>query len=793
MVNSRFAQARVELEDSLSRVIPFSSQIESGLISTRSGDLCATWQFDGLPFEGLSAAEAAAHLDGLNMFVRGLSTGRVAFWVHRVRRRVTDKLALPQQTWARGFMTKYYESLSSKLTATELYLTVVYRPGPPGGFGLLSRLGSTHESVRHEFEHAIAQVSEIDRQLQSSLSTYGPRRLQHYTAAGNSYDEQAEFYAYLINGHWWRIPVRTMPLWRQIGVSRLLFGNELVETRDTYGSTFSAFVDLKDYADWTEAGILNPLIGLSCEYVETHSFSPLSPPDARAALEMQRNQLATSKDPAQSQVHAMDVALDALTSGMFSFGEYHYSLQCKASTPQGAREARSTAIEALQGRGFLGLGVDLVLDHAFAAQLPSNWRHRPRTAKLSSRNFAGLCSLHNFAKGKRQGNPWGEAVTILQSPAGQPVYFSFHASEDGVDSFGRPELGNTQVIGKSRSGKTVLILTMVANLLKYDTQMVWFDKDRGAEIAIRAMGGKYLILRRGEPSGLNPFKLQPSEAHILFLNDLVQFLAQRNGEPVTAREEQQIAHAIDTVCRMPRALRGFGTLLQNLPDQDADGVAARLRKWADGGKFAWALDCEEDELQFDERKLFGLDYTELLEDPVACAPMMMYLMHRVEQVIDGRRFAFFMDEYWRALEVPYFERFAKDRQKTIGKKNGFGVYMTQSPSDTLASPIAKALIEQSATLIFLPNPTADRQDYVDGFKLTDTEFDLVRSLPEASRMFVIKQGHRVAVARLDLNGFAEELQVLSGTAANVARLDKLRERLGDEPGQWLQPFLRGES
>ncbi len=172
---------------------------------------------------------------------------------------------------------------------------------------------------------------------------------------------------------------------------------------------------------------------------------------------------------------------------------------------------------------------------------------------------------------------------------------------------------------------------------------------------------------------------------------------------------------------------------------------------------------------------------------------MMYLMYRVEELIDGRLFAFFMDEYWKALSVDYFKDFAKNKQKTIRKQNGFGVYMTQSPSDTLQSDIAKALIEQTATFIFLPNPTADYDDYVKGFKLTETEFDLVRRLQESSRMFLIKQGHRVAFACLDLGEFKSEIKILSGSTDAVERLDNLRAKYGDDPAHWAQPFLDGES
>lgn len=786
-------QSLANAEDELARLIPFSSQVADGVLLTRTGDFVASWQVAGIPFEGLSRAESASALDALNLLVRSLSNGKFAFWTHRIRRRVTDSLSLPEDGFARQLVDRYQQGLrSGGLVATELFLSVVYRPFPEGRGNFLTKRARTQEDVRREFMEALEVVADLDRQIRASLDRYGPRRLKNYEQEGVHYSEQLELFAFLVNGHWWRVPAKEIPVHAYIGVSRVLFGNELIETRDTYGSSFSAFVDIKDYAEFTEAGILNTLIGLQCEYVETHSFSPFSKPDAQKALQRQKGQLIGAADVATSQIQAIDRALDALVSDNFSFGEYHYTLQVKGATPEEAKAGRSLAIERLQSAGFLGIALDLVTAHAYGAQLPGNWKMRPRPARISSRNFCGLASMHNFGAGKRMGNPWGEAVAILKSPAHQPVYFNFHSSELGEDAFGKPDLANTQCIGKSRSGKTVLILFLLANLLKYGTQVVYFDKDRGAEIGLRAMGGRYFVIRRGEPSGLAPFKMEPTPANRLFWIDLIKHCSRLAGQHHTPREEQEIENAVKTLARLPAQMRSFAAVIQNLPNTDPNSVANRLRKWAEGGAYAWALESPADTLNFEESQVVGLDYTELLEDATACPAVMMYLMHRIEQCIDGRRIAFAMDEYWKALENEVFERFAKDKQKTIGKMNGMGIYMTQSPSDTLASPIAKALIEQTATFIFLPNPEADYDEYVNGFKVSSTVYELIRSLPEKSRMFVLKQGDRVSVARLDLNGFDEELQLLSGTKANVARLDKLRARLGDAPESWIQPFLKGE-
>ncbi|MBD4405934.1 type IV secretion protein C, partial [Xanthomonas citri pv. citri] len=85
----------------------------------------------------------------------------------------------------------------------------------------------------------------------------------------------------------------------------------------------------------------------------------------------------------------------------------------------------------------------------FYAQLPCNFRFRPRIAGLTSQNFACLAGFHNFRAGKRDGNPWGQALTLLKTPSGQPAYLNFHFSKGDEDNYDQKLLGNTRVIGQS--------------------------------------------------------------------------------------------------------------------------------------------------------------------------------------------------------------------------------------------------------------------------------------------------------------------------------------------------------
>ncbi len=117
-------------------------------------------------------------------------------------------------------------------------------------------------------------------------------------------------------------------------------------------------------------------------------------------------------------------------------------------------------------------------------------------------------------------------------------------------------------------------------------------------------------------------------------------------------------------------------------------------------------------------------------------------------------------------------------------------FATQSARDALDSRISAALVEQTATMIFMPNSRARAEDYCDGFGLTGHELALIRALPSHSRCFLIRQPDASVVARLDLSNAPEVLAVLSGRESIVRKLDQLREKVGDDPAQWF-PALTG--
>lgn len=413
-------------------------------------------------------------------------------------------------------------------------------------------------------------------------------------------------------------------------------------------------------------------------------------------------------------------------------------------------------------------------------------------------NFLGLSPLHNFASGKRDRNPWGECVTVLQTTNGQPYFFNFHATHEAEDSEGEKAIANTMVIGKSGTGKTALINFLLSQVQKLSPKptIFFFDKDRGAEIFVRACGGTYMALESGQPTGFNPFQCENTEANVQFLSGLIKELAGRDR--YTAGEDADILRAVKAMLDTPMHLRSMTNFQKSLPNHGDDSLYADMRKWTRGNSLGWVFDNPEDKIDFTGASIIGFDYTDIIENPQVRSPVVSYLIHRMESLIDGRRFIYVMDEFWKILEGGgALKDFAKNKQKTIRKQNGLGIFATQSPEDALRSDISAALIEQTATMILLPNPTADRADYIDGLKLTEAEYQVVKNLDERSRCFLVKQGHAGAVCQLNLRGMDDELAVISASTDNIAVMDGI---VTDEaaaagitvnqvtPEMWLERF-----
>lgn len=788
---------RARVENPLGGFVPFSSLVSPSVVITRGGEYLRAWRLDGIPFESADERRIAERHEALCSLLRILAGGQWAVWMHRLHRAVTDQLQDPA---APGFAQELSRAYQAKLAelpmmSNELYLTMVYRPHASRIGRALQARERTRAAIADAQADALRVMEERSALVARVLRGFGPRPLATRLAAGRNYSELAEFLGYLVNGRWRAIPMAAGALYRTLPTARLSFGGDKLELRHGDERRYAALVDIKEYPDAVEPGVLNALLYEASEFIETQSFSILPRREAMRALELQRDQLIASEDVVARQVEDMDAALNDLGDGQFCMGEYHYSLVVFGKDVGDAGRRAANAIGAVGETSSLQLSpVDLVADAAWFAQWPGNWQWRPRDAKLSSRAFAALSSAHNFACGKRDGNPWGEALALMRTPSGQPFYLNLHSSPEDEDSEDKKLPGNTLIIGSTGVGKTTLEMFLLALTRKWNPapRLVLFDLDRGCEIAMRALGGRYFTLEAGKPTGCNPLQWEATPARIQFWEQLIRTCIATLALPLLPADERAIANAIRAVALMPAALRRFSTVRQNLPRTGENSLYERLGRWCEGGPLGWVFDQADDRLlDLQTASVIAFDTTEFLDLPEVRTPVMMYLLQVMQELVNGERLIYVISEFWKALDHETFSEFARQKQKTIRKQNGLGIFDTQSPSDVLRHPIGRTMIEQSVTKIFLANPEAVREEYVDGFGLSEAEFEIVRSLSaQGGRRFLVKQGHASAICELDLAGLDDFVTVLSATTDNAALLDDIRARHGNDPFQWLPVLLR---
>jgi type IV secretion system protein VirB4 len=813
--------AVIRREFGASERIPYTAHIAPTVVRTAFGDYLIAFRLAGASFETNVDGELNNWHERLNVLWRNIGSANVALWAQVIRRRVgisaCNREIVAQgatcSSFAGGLLAKYRSRLADEtLMMNEVFLGVVHRPTSGVATGLASMVLSRaqRDGSRLAVADALDACEKLSQTLAASLARYEPELLGTYRSGEVWCSSLLEYLGLLINGEWQRLPLPTGPLNQALATARLCFGTEAIEYRSPAATRVGAILGIKEYPTPSVVGMYNRLLSAPFAFVLTQSFTFLTKATGQSLLQRQFNRMANAGDFAVSQASELKDALDALTSNEFIMGDHHFSLQVMADVADASGEAAggarlkplddhiALARSYLADTGMLVAREDLALEAAFWAQLPGNFPVRPRKAPITSRNFAAMAPFHNYPTGRATGNHWGDALSVFATSARSPYYFSLHASDPtDPDGGSRKDTGHTLICGPTGSGKTVFIGFLIVMLDRQGATQVVFDKDRGLEILVRALGGEYLPLKNGVPTGFNPLQLPVTPANVEFLKTWLLNLsgaALPSRRAGLVREAADLDQALRGTLALEQSARRLSRLVEFLDPTDPEGLHARLARWCEGcrGDYAWAFDCPRDTVisRLAGRSIIGFDVTEFLDHALTRSPITLYLFHLVRQLLDGRRLVCWMDEFWRLLADPAFENFAKDGPKTWRKLNGVMCLATQSASDVLDSPISRTLVEQTPTKVFFPNADANFEEYTQGFGLTEREFKLLKDqLEPGSRMFLVKQAHRSVVCQLDLKGFEAELAVISGRTTEVARMHRIMAVTGPVPEAWLPQFM----
>ena len=734
----------------------------------------------------------------LNALYRNLADDNVTIHTHLVRQ--ADLAAVPARRFRSGFAQTLDAAYRDKVLANRLYrndyfISLLVSPRSPMGTGIASRWARLGRKIPEISEGLARELEDRWLVLANGLEGFRVRRLGVYEKGGIAFSEIAEALRLIITGRPLRVPIVSGHLGDSIYTDRFICGRRGIEIRAPDQSIFGTIFSFREYPAKTRPGMLNTLLSVPFPIVLSQSFACVTRAQAQDRLSLKSAQMLGAQDKALSQIAGLEEAADALASNEFVMGAHHLSLAVHGETLAVVEDRAGLARGRLADAGAVVVEERLGLEAAFWSQLPGNLEWRTRPGAITSRNFAGLSGFDNFPAGEERGH-WGAAIARFRTDGGTAYDYVPHVADVAM----------TVIFGPIGSGKTALLMFLLAMFeqsmvptmgterapsRRYGS-VVFFDKDRGGELLVRATGGTYLELRRGEASGLAPlWGLKDTEADRDFLRGWLIALVQSDGKGgLNPEEEKRLERAIARQLSMPQELRSLAGLREFLGHADPMGLGPRLEKWCWGNALGWAFDGEQDEVRLDEA-ITGIDMTQLLEHDEVCAPAGAYLLYRVTQILDGRRVVLSIDEFRFYLKNPQFAAVVDNLLLTVRKSNGAVFLALQMPEHILESPLGPSIVAQCQTKIMFPSPTADRAVYIEGLKCTEGEYRAVREdMVAGKRRFLLKREKASVICEFDLGEMRDYVAILSGRANTVRFAEKLRRRLGDDPDKWLPEFLR---
>jgi ComB4 competence protein len=484
----------------------------------------------------------------------------------------------------------------------------------------------------------------------------------------------------------------------------------------------------------------------------------------------------------------LEEAKELIEAGQKKFYNYSCYLRINSDSKENIQNDINYIIEKLQSLGISYKEEVISIKDEYLSSFVDYEESDNRQELWSTENISDFFPIFSSDKGFNK-NSWGDIPVVSFKTITDSLYnFNFHESEKNFSN------GNTLCIGSTSSGKSTLIAFLLMNCLKYPKmKILGFDSREGLRVPIEILGGNYQDVSNPTDVKLNPFSLPNKLVHREFLNEFLSILI--DGADLNEKA------ILDDVIRinyelfkngegnLKKLISAFGNKMQtedNLPN-----IAKRIEKWVEDKDLKQYFNHEKDNLDFSSQMNF-YDMGDILENSKITESVSSYIFHKFYHEIKNNPspHIYIIDELARYLENKNFIPHIKRTLKEVRKQNGIFIGCVQELSTIINSNYIKKdeFINNIATFIIFPNPTADRSDY-EQLNINDNEFDFIINADNQSnnRQVLIKKNKgKSIIIDIDLSILGNYLKVFSSSAENLDLFKKLK----NQNNNYLEEFLK---
>jgi type IV secretion system protein VirB4 len=705
----------------LADLLNWAFMVDDGVILQKDGSLLAGWRFRGPDVSAATAEE-------MNVLSRHLNDALLSLgddWMFHVDALRRPAVAYAPSSFPDGITQiidderrASYQSRASRQYETDYFLIVTHLPAPDA-FSRLSalfvqgadrsrvdwsRLLGTFLVALHTIGNRLSACLKLERLESDDLL-----RHLHQALTGRSH------------------PVRTPPHGSYLNL--VLADQELVggfEPR--IGEMTIRSVSIQGYPHQSLIGQLDLLNTLPFGFRWSNRVIPLSA--HQAAKHIRRHQLqwfkkrkgaaawvqemvSNSSAPAQKgddelwfDQDARGMAMDAANaaaenaSGSVRFCFYTQVIVVMDPDSNRATQTASETLKTLNQAGFTGRIETVNALEAYLGSLPGHGYPNLRRPLISTRNIVDLLPVTSVWPGLAS-NPCSffppKSLPLMWAATAGATPFRINLHDSDV--------GHTLVLGRTGSGKSILLAMIAAQFRRYPNAQVFvFDVGYSMWTLARAAGATHYDLAASRPDALRFQPLaqvsRPSER--AWAAEWLETLLALQGVNLTSVLRAKLERAIELIAGNELPHRTLTELTVQLQDET---LSAALRPYTIGGNYGELLDATSDDLEEGRFQVFEMKHLLALDDRVAI-PVLVYLFHRIEQRLDGSPTLIEIDEAWMALMHSLFGARVNQWLLTLRKQNAAVVLATQSPSQLAQLTNRSTVVDSCPTRIYLPNPEA---------------------------------------------------------------------------------------
>ncbi len=448
----------------------------------------------------------------------------------------------------------------------------------------------------------------------------------------------------------------------------------------------------------------------------------------------------------------------------------------------------------LQQAGFNCVQEDVNAFDAWLGSIPGHGSANVKRLFIHAINLAHALPLHSIWSGPQK------ISSSSKLPPNAPP--TFYAATTGDTPFrfytDVSDVGHMTIIGPTGAGKSTLLGFLIAQFRRYPKAKAHiFDIDFSHMAETMALGGNHYNI------GIDPLSFCPladlsTESKRIRAEQFIEDLVILQNVEMSPSIRQSIHLAMTSLASESnygkRDLTVFSSVVQNQEVREA------LYYYTLQGQMH-LLDAREDSLKNGSLQTYEMKWL-LNQKPEIYVPVLRHIFDQIESQLEDANATeptlIILEEAWLYTKHPAFAPKIRDWLKTLRKKNGRVVFVSQSLSDLYdpqsktLSEVTSAIMESCPTKIYLPNPKMERESIslYEKMGLSARQIEIIGhvAIPKRHYYVVTPEGNRL----IDL-GFSEFRSLALSFILPAERRFELKECQEQHGEAWVYHWLIKEN